>query len=151
MRPWLAIAFGVVAAVVASTAFAASFEKLVMPGPVIQGHADLEGNCSNCHKAFVAGEQTALCLDCHKEIAADVAAHEGFHGALAERQKSQLVCKSCHTEHKGRDADIVGLNPNTFDHNLTDFPLHGAHEGVDCAACHKAGKKFRDAPTQCVA
>ena len=38
-----------------------------MPGPVIKGHADLENNCSNCHRAFVAAEQPALCMDATKK------------------------------------------------------------------------------------
>jgi hypothetical protein len=150
MRASFGISAGIVAAALAGQVAAATLERLVMPGPVIAGHADLEDDCSNCHKAFVAGEQTALCLDCHTEIATDVTARQGFHGALAKAQ-GQLVCKTCHTEHKGRDADIVGFNPDAFDHDLTDFPLRGAHGGVDCAACHKAGKPFRDAASTCVA
>ena len=148
MRRWLAFVFAMV--VVAPVASAATIERLVMPGPVIAGHADLENECSNCHKAFVAGEQTALCLDCHEEIAADVKSKQGFHGWFA-KQTPDLVCKTCHTEHKGRDADIVGLNPNAFDHGHTDFPLRGSHVGVDCAACHESDKAFRDAPSACVA
>ena len=131
-------------------AFAASLERLVMPGPVIKGHADLENDCSNCHRAFVASEQPALCMDCHKEIRADVTSLTGFHGRIAKEQP-QLLCKNCHTEHKGRDADIVGLDRATFDHDRTDFPLRGGHVGRDCGACHAAGKAFRDAPTECVA
>ncbi len=139
----------IISLVAPSLADAASVERLVMPGPVIEGHADLESECSNCHKAFVAGEQTALCLDCHKDVAADVAEHAGLHGTLAVATP-QLICKSCHTEHKGRAADIVGLNRNLFDHDRTDFPLLGAHAGRDCAACHEVGKPFRDAPSSCV-
>lgn len=133
-----------------TAALGASLERLVMPGPVIAAHADLENDCSNCHKVFAAGEQTALCLDCHKEIAADVTSKTGMHGLLA-KDTPQLVCKDCHTEHKGRDADVVGLVRSAFDHDRTDFPLRGAHAGRDCAACHAAGKPWRDAPSTCVA
>ena len=48
-------------------------------------------------------------MDCHKEIRADVTSLTGFHGRIAKDQP-QLLCKNCHTEHKGRDADIVGLD-----------------------------------------
>ena len=51
-------------ALVASAA-AIDFEKLVMPGPVIRGHADLEWDCDNCHQALDAVSETTLCLDCH--------------------------------------------------------------------------------------
>ncbi len=131
------------------TAFSASLERLVMPGPVIQGHAKLENDCSNCHRAFVATEQPALCMDCHKEISADVRALTGFHGRVAKDQP-QLLCKNCHTEHKGRGANVVDLDRSSFDHGRTNFPLHGGHTGRDCAACHIEGKSFRDAPVECV-
>ncbi|RMH41945.1 MAG: cytochrome C, partial [Alphaproteobacteria bacterium] len=52
--------------------------------------------------------------------------------------------------HIGRDADIVGLDAETFDHGLTDFALEGAHAAVACDGCHEAGKKFREAPGACV-
>ena len=129
---------------------AASLERLVMPGPVIKGHADLENDCSNCHRAFVASEQPALCMDCHKEIRTDVTSLTGFHGRIAKDQP-QLLCKNCHTEHKGRDADVVGLDRSTFDHDRTNFPLRGGHVGRDCGACHAQGKPFREASVECVA
>jgi len=130
--------------------FAASLERLVMPGPVIKGHADLENDCSNCHRAFVASEQPALCMDCHKEIRSDVTSLTGFHGRVAKDQP-QLLCKNCHTEHKGRDADVVGLDRSAFDHDRTNFPLRGGHVGRDCGACHAQGKPFREASVECVA
>ena len=44
----------------------------------------------------------------------------------------------------------MGLNEALFDHDLSDYPLHGAHEGLACAACHAAEKKHREAPGDCV-
>ena len=59
-------------------------EKLVIPGPVIQGHAKVEQECGKCHEPFSRQSQTRLCLDCHKETAADRKARKGFHGFAAQ-------------------------------------------------------------------
>ena len=69
----------------ASAATAQNLESAVMPGPVIQGHADLEGACQNCHIRFDRAAQPRLCLDCHKPVAADVRAGTGYHGRIKER------------------------------------------------------------------
>jgi len=61
------------------------------------------------------------------------------------------MCRSCHTEHLGREADIVTLDVETFDHRASDFPLRGAHRRADCLACHEAGTKYRDASDTCIA
>ena len=126
---------------------AASIESLIMPGELIKGHAKVEHECSKCHDRFDKNRQSVLCLDCHKEIKQDINKHNGFHGK--KDQVRQQVCKSCHTDHKGRNADIVKLDKLTFDHALTDFPLHGQHTKVACAECHKTGKKYREAPQSC--
>ena len=124
------------------------FEKLVMPGELVAGHAKLEKNCGNCHEAFVKTSQSKLCLDCHKEVASDLARKEGFHGRHAGVGSAE--CSHCHDDHKGRQADIVGLDPQTFDHALTDFQLSGAHSALPCQRCHASGRKRRDAPSACI-
>ena len=58
----------------------AQIETLVMPGDVIEGHAEYEAECGSCHQAFQRSKQRALCLDCHEDINADIAAKSGFHG-----------------------------------------------------------------------
>ena len=83
-------------------------------------------------------------MDCHKDVGADLAGKVGLHGRLRPQP-----CRSCHTEHKGRDARIVAFDPRHFDHGPTDFALRGAHLEAGCAGCHPAAKKYRDAPTQC--
>jgi len=145
------VAFGVMSLWLlgVSAARAATLERLVMPGPLIEGHADLEDDCGKCHRAFVSAEQVPLCLDCHEAVRSDVESGAGFHGALYAAQPKEL-CKSCHTEHKGRSADIVGFNRDAFDHERTDFPLRGAHVGRACASCHEPDKAFRDASSACV-
>ncbi len=132
-----------------AAARAGALETLVMPGPVIAGHAKVETECRRCHEPFSKVEQKTLCLACHKEVGQDIAAGRGFHGRAPGIAASE--CKRCHTEHEGRDADIVGLDRETFDHRLTDFPLDAAHRGVACQGCHSPDRAFRAAPSECVA
>ena len=118
-----------------------------MPGEVIKGHAKEEENCEKCHKKFDKAAQSGLCADCHKEIGKDLAEKKGYHGRLDAGKE----CKECHTDHKGRDAKIAEFDHAKFDHNQTDYPLKGGHlkEKVKCTDCHKADKKYRDAPSYC--
>lgn len=134
-------------AAAAAPARAASLEKLLMPGELSSAHAKLEDDCASCHDRSDRTRQTALCLDCHKDVAADVNGKVGLHGRLPNISTAE--CKACHAEHLGRKADIVKLAPAAFDHRATDFKLEGAHVAVACESCHAAGKKFRDAPVSC--
>lgn len=130
-------------------AAAASLESLVMPGKVIEGHAKIETQCNKCHERFSKAGQDRLCRDCHKQVDADMTKRTGYHGLAPSAQRQ--ACKACHTDHKGRDKNIVVLDPQTFDHTFTDYPLRGRHTQAPCASCHKPGKKYRDAPVACVA
>jgi hypothetical protein len=127
---------------------AQDIESLVMPGELVTGHADLESECSSCHKMFDKKGQRQLCLDCHEDVAEDVAQNRGFHGQRVEVQTDQ--CSSCHDEHHGRDAPIVILDEATFDHRFTDFELTGSHKEADCEGCHAPDLKRREAPSTCV-
>ncbi|MBW2243682.1 MAG: cytochrome C [Deltaproteobacteria bacterium] len=127
---------------------AADPETLLMPGPVIEGHAEIEEECTSCHRPFDRSAEDGLCLGCHEDVGADLTAGKGFHGLAPGL--AATACRSCHTDHRGRQADVVGLNPATFDHGLTDYPLQGAHVPVPCADCHVAEKKHREASLECV-
>jgi hypothetical protein len=138
----------VLLALVAMMAHANPLEKLLMPGELTNAHADLENDCSQCHDRTDKSRQRALCLGCHdhETVAKDISTGQGFHG----RSSSRSQCNACHTEHKGRSADIIRLDPGSFDHKRTDFVLSGAHVLVACDSCHKPGKKFREASSQCI-
>jgi hypothetical protein len=132
-----------------SNAELSAFDAMVMPGELIKGHQKLESECTKCHVLFKKSAQLKACLDCHdhKRIAQDIENHKGYHGRIKIKD-----CKQCHTEHKGRKANIVVINDKTFDHNLTDFRLRGKHRDeskVKCRDCHKKGKLYRDAPKKC--
>ena len=123
-------------------------ETLLMPGKLSTAHQKYEEQCSQCHDRNDRNRQTRLCLDCHKEIAADIGAKHGLHGRLTGIATSQ--CRACHSEHLGRDGDIVKLSPDQFNHDGTDFPLRGTHASVGCSACHTAGQAYRKASRECV-
>ncbi len=123
---------------------AQTLESAIMPGGVIQGHAEYESACEKCHVRFNRSAQVQLCQDCHKPVAGDIRTHTGYHGRLKEQE-----CRSCHTEHKGRKAHIVKLDEKAFDHTQTDFALQGKHRQQTCAKCHQEKLKFRAAPGDC--
>ena len=115
----------------------------ISPGALAKPHERLEGTlqCIKCHGGGGKGKEqvTALCLDCHKEIAWLVQRERGFHfGVRAQR------CTSCHPDHGGKDFDLIswpGGDPQKFDHATAGWPLDGGHLKVKCADCHKP--KFR--------
>jgi hypothetical protein len=132
-----------------SPAAAIDFERMVMPGPLAKSHAKLERDCASCHQAFDVEAQRTLCLSCHEPVKEDLDQRAGFHGKSPLASVGQ--CRTCHPDHKGREADILGGGASTFDHAQTDFPLVGRHEATPCAGCHPAKSSRRDAPGDCFA
>jgi hypothetical protein len=128
---------------------ASELETLLMPGKVSAAHAKIEADCTQCHDRADRARQPQLCVACHREIGADLLARKGLHGRMQAASAAQ--CKACHSEHLGRDADIVKFAREQFDHSVTNFELDGAHVSVACASCHAAGRKFRQAPSTCAA
>ena len=129
---------------VALTASAQGIESVLRPGELIRGHAKWEDDCGQCHVRFKREAQNGQCMDCHKDIGADVRNSAGMHGRLKPQ-----ACRECHTDHKGRDARIASLDETRFDHRLSDYLLRGKHVAVACAACHVAGRKYSQAPQAC--
>lgn len=151
----MSLARSVLAAVVILTGLfagaplhAAGIETLLMPGKVIAGHAKFEQECAQCHDRANRDRQRELCMACHEEVGADARGHTGFHGRLAGMDRAQ--CKACHSEHLGRDADIVKFNAAAFSHASTDFALTGAHVAAPCESCHERGRRYRQTPRGCV-
>lgn len=113
----------------------------ISPGELSKAHADLEGvsNCTKCHD--IGNKVTnAKCLDCHKEIKANIANRKGYHASSDVRGKN---CSSCHNDHHGRDFKMIILNKKTFNHSKTGFILKGEHAQQECTACHKS-ENIRD-------
>lgn len=118
-------------------------QLLLSPGDLTSPHKKLEDQCEKCHLDFSKSRQTELCLDCHDKIAADISDHSGYHGL--DKKVKGAECKICHSDHKGRDYDIVNLDTDNFNHHSTNFLLDGKHSSTACTLCHTASndKKFR--------
>ncbi len=108
----------------------------ISPGELAKVHIHLEGmaNCTQCHTlgAKVSNEK---CLDCHKEIKKRIDESRGFHNSLKVKGKECIIC---HSDHYGRNYDIVHLQKEKFDHNDTGYRLEGKHAKKDCKDCHKS-------------
>jgi hypothetical protein len=100
--------------------------------PLSGAHARAE--CTDCHTDGF-GPLPTDCYDCHRSDY-ESAADPDHVGALLP-----TACAVCH----GVDA----WRPASFQHDLTGFPLTGAHAGLDCTACHAAG--YTGTPTDCYA
>jgi len=116
-------------------------EGLVMPGALIKKHAKFEKKCEKCHSGFERTKQDTQCMECHKAVAGDVEKTQGFHGKIHNIKERE--CRSCHSDHLGRDADIVQLDIELFNHNKTEFKLAGSHVSGDCSGCHKKTGVYR--------
>ena len=139
-------------------------EAQLSPGDLHRAHAFLEGveNCTKCH----GGDQELVpenCLQCHGRINNQREIGKGLHS----RTEYQL-CQNCHTEHQGRDFDLVHWKDGekSFNHSLTGFTLEGKHVSLACRQCHTpklmstlelapdekvdSGRTFLGLPTNCI-
>lgn len=107
----------------------------ISPGELSKAHASLEG-VSNCTKCHVVGNKVTRekCLECHKDIQANITANKGYH---ASSDVSGKQCAVCHNEHHGRNFQVSRFDKKTFVHAKTGFELKGAHAKKDCKDCHK--------------
>ena len=148
MRSFISLIALLLVLIYSDTIYALDVEKLFMPGDLIKGHTKYQTDCKQCHVRLRNTTQKQLCMDCHKPIGQDVQKKKGFHGK--NRKAISSDCKICHTDHKGRDANIVWLDKDRFDHKRTDHPLLGKHRQIECTDCHKKKEKYRDAPSACI-
>lgn len=103
------------------------FDHRLSGWPLRGAHARVE--CRECHDrrnarghATFLGAPTA-CAQCHDDP------HAGRFGNQ---------CQSCHDE--GRWSNV---RMQDFDHSRTRFPLRGAHQRVQCRACHGEPARYR--------
>lgn len=110
-------------------------EAQLSAGPLSNAHKDLEGlsNCTKCHE-IGNKVSNSRCLDCHREIKASMDRNRGYHASAEVRPKD---CAQCHSDHHGRNFDMVRFDEKQFNHNLTNYPLTGAHKQIDCRQCHQ--------------
>lgn len=102
--------------------------------PIYSGkHNNEWDNCSDCH-SNPSNYAVFSCINCHNnpgELADE-------HKEVGGYQYTDAACLDCHPQGSAEDG---------FDHNMTNFPLTGAHTTIDCASCHADG--FQGTPTDC--
>lgn len=92
------------------------FDHSTTDFPLNREHANVP--CQDCHGDGPASEFADLPFDDCKTC------HEDVHEARFEPER----CDSCHLDGT--------WEVETFDHDLTAYPLDGAHVEVDCESCH---------------
>jgi nitrate/TMAO reductase-like tetraheme cytochrome c subunit len=106
------------------------------PGDLANPHAQLEGlsNCTQCH---ILGNKVSndKCLACHTEIKDRMSENKGYHASAEVKGKQ---CIACHSDHNGKNFQLVRLDITKFDHNLTGYSLSVPHAKKECKDCHNA-------------
>ncbi|NUQ42708.1 MAG: hypothetical protein HUU32_15060 [Calditrichaceae bacterium] len=111
----------------------AFFDHVQTSGFELRGvHATL--SCNDCH---VNNQFTGLPRDCFGCHQSDYTAVTDPNHVLGQFPTDCLVC---HNE--------TAWQPAVFDHNLTAFPLTGAHQILVCESCHQNGQ-YTALPTDC--
>jgi len=100
--------------------------------PLTGTHRSLD--CLACHSTGYVGTPTD-CVACH-QADYDNTTDPGHVAAGFPTE-----CRTCH--------NTTAWTPADYDHNLTAFPLTGAHTTLDCLACHSTG--YVGTPTDCAA
>ncbi|MFT7691557.1 MAG: nitrate/TMAO reductase-like tetraheme cytochrome c subunit [Candidatus Latescibacterota bacterium] len=115
----------------------ATFDHDLTEFPLTGAHKEIEADCTSCHTGGIFAELASDCIDCHEDDFKDV--EDPNH---VEQLFSQ-DCTECHS--------LDAWEPATFDHDLTEFPLTGAHKEIeaDCVSCHIAGV-FAELPSDCI-
>ncbi len=113
----------------------------ISPGPLARAHHQLDGpaNCTKCHAQSVR-ERSFKCVDCHREIAAELQGHHGLHSTYPNAGRPGEACVKCHSDHNGENFALLHWQPTHqgFDHSKTGYVLDGKHATVDCRQCHQA-------------
>jgi mono/diheme cytochrome c family protein len=120
------IAFGIVAALIGAFAGTsggvATRIALVDPGPLTGAHHEFAGKrgCGACHAGhemgvggwlsavFTGTDMTGRCLDCHTFGGHEREPHNS--AEIFVKAGIETNCAMCHTEHRGENANIAGLN-----------------------------------------
>jgi hypothetical protein len=111
-----------------------SMTAQISPGDLSTPHAHLEGisNCTQCHSLGnkVSDEK---CMICHTEIKERIGLQKGYHASTDVRGKE---CFVCHSDHNGKNFQLIRLDITKFDHSLTGYSLSVPHAKKGCKDCH---------------
>ena len=108
----------------------ASFDHNTTKFPLTGVHINVQ--CATCHQNGYANISTD-CYSCHKSNFDNSTNPNHLTGGFP------TTCNVCHNTNS--------WHPASFDHNLTQFPLSGAHTTVQCNTCHQNG--YTNISTDC--
>ena len=103
---------------------------------------------------LIGKHKFVACKACHKTGLTDPVKHNHCTDCHADYHKNEFAkngispdCNQCHTNN--------GFTPSTYTiekHNVSKFPLEGAHLATSCTACHKkqGNWTFKNMGTKCV-
>ncbi len=88
-------------------------------------------NCKDCHKSLNFKDERRNCQDCHTDVHSE---------SLGKN------CERCHTPKTWIISEVTAM------HQLTRFPLLGAHRTVNCRDCHTSASvyQFQTLGVECV-
>lgn len=129
------LAMAAVALVVFGLVYWQTGGRMFNPGPLASVHADID-DCAACHQPLTRN-QGSLCLECHEEVRAEMAAITGLHARLKDPES----CMACHPDHRGAEFDMRASAALNFDHEQAFFSLarHTSDydaTAFDCTDCH---------------
>ncbi|MBW1990441.1 MAG: hypothetical protein JRI97_12995 [Deltaproteobacteria bacterium] len=123
----------VVAAVAVSCFLLWRHEQAAMPAPLNRVHQSLAGDCRYCHEPW-KGPAAERCLGCH--AFGDVSRLS----PLIRFHQAEILCPSCHREHKGVNGDISRMQHELLNPDLLCSQCHlDPHRekfGQNCRGCH---------------
>jgi nitrate/TMAO reductase-like tetraheme cytochrome c subunit len=112
----------------------AEFDHAATEFPLTGAHVSLD--CQSCHSDGVYDGKATECAACHQDDYDATTDPDHFAAGFS------LDCTACH--------GTASWTPASFDHNLSEFPLTGAHSALPCMDCHGDGV-YNGKPTQCTA
>ncbi|HKD66175.1 MAG TPA: NAD(P)-binding domain-containing protein [Candidatus Binataceae bacterium] len=121
------------------------------PGRLLAAHSRLDSKCVGCHRPW-RGVDNSQCIACHGDFTNNP--HNGYYvfddkdGLISGRHlatfKDNLSCLSCHSEHRGRDADfsVQAAFACTWCHQHPTIAAVNKHDGATLARHASANQMF---------
>ena len=103
--------------------------------PIYTGkHNNTWDNCTECHTNASNFAENS-CIACHEHNKTET---DKVHSGVGGYNYASASCLVCHPN---------GSADEVFNHNLTNFPLVGEHQQVECLSCHTNG--YQGTSTDC--
>ncbi|MBL1206254.1 MAG: hypothetical protein D8M58_12685 [Calditrichaeota bacterium] len=112
----------------------ANFDHSETDFPLTGAHTSVD--CADCHTKGYSEQLPTDCWSCHET---------DFKGVEDPDHVTNDFDNDCSVCHNTTSWEPV----KSFNHDITDFPLEGAHATLDCSLCHST--KFDDTPMECIA